>query len=258
MPGLSWLTAFGPYGGRGGRLWVEHVQGTHAPPAGVVLPPDAPERLLGVYLDPFMKWVSFDASAWHAVEAVQGTRCSISCYSPVASEATVHPQEIGSHVDEVSEWDALPEYYMCVHDTISGQPLDPSLVAAGCKQEMDFLRNLNAYEYSTVQECVSRTGKPPVSVGWVYVNKGDSDAPNVRCRLVVKETRWRSTITDPSQTWSATPPYEALRFLCSLCMSPLEGEEGYVLQFIDITRAHPHCAVKRELWIQLPLEDPRS
>eukprot|EP00971_Amphidinium_carterae_P259324 5145561-Amphidinium_carterae.1 len=178
--------------------------------------------------------------------------------SAIASEVNTPPQDVGTHVDEMTEWDALPEYYMCVHDTTSGQALDASLVAAGCKEEMNFLRGLNAYEYAQIDDCVRQTGRPPVSVGWVFVNKGDSECPNVRCRLVVKETRWRSTITDPAQTWSATPPYEALKFLCSMCMSPQEGEEGYVLQFIDITRAHPHCVMKRDLWIQLPREDPMS
>eukprot|EP00971_Amphidinium_carterae_P344148 6484362-Amphidinium_carterae.1 len=309
-PGVSWLLSFGPYNGRGGRLWVERPRGVHPPPVGVARPPDAPDGLKGVYICAYLKWISFDASVWHAVEPVAETRCSVSCYIPlglqhfksglwkqlkrqgfqsdalrtlvandavvsrkrpeghpsvnawlvgaIASETAVQPQDIGTHVDELTDWDTLPEYYMCVHDTTSGQPLDATLVARGCRQEMEFLRGLQAYEYSTVAECLAKTGKPPVAVGWVYVNKGDSSAPNVRCRLVVKETRWRSTITDPSQTWSATPPYEALRFICSLCMTPMEGEEGYVLQFIDITRAHPHCEMKRDLWIQLPREDPRS
>eukprot|EP00971_Amphidinium_carterae_P352695 6492705-Amphidinium_carterae.2 len=170
--------------------------------------------------------------------------------SAFANEASERPHEVGSHVDEVPDWDTSPEYYMCIHDNTSGQPLDATLVAQGCRQEMDFLHGLGAYEYSTIAECMAKIGKPPVGVGWVYVNK--------YLRLVVKETKWRSTITDPSQTWSATPPYEALRFMVSLCMTPMEGEEEYVLQFIDITRAHPHCVMKRDLWIQLPSEDPCS
>ena len=28
--------------------------------------------------------------------------------------------------------------------------------------------------------------------------------------------------------------------------------------FLDITRAHPHCEMKRKLWAKLPPEDPRS
>eukprot|EP00971_Amphidinium_carterae_P283716 5632571-Amphidinium_carterae.4 len=102
------------------------------------------------------------------------------------------------------------------------------------------------------------TGRRPVPAGWEDVNKVDSTSPHVRCRLVVKETRHHSTISDPSQTWSATPPYEALRMMISMCMSPKEGEEGFVLQFIDITRAHPHCTMKRDLWIELSQEDPSA
>eukprot|EP00971_Amphidinium_carterae_P351978 6492372-Amphidinium_carterae.1 len=166
--------------------------------------------------------------------------------------------EAGSHVDEPSVWDCFPEYYSEVYDNISGKLLDPSLVAKGRAEEMEFLRNLGAWQYDSVDACMNATGKPPVSVGWVDVNKGDAASPAVRCRLVVKETKWRSTISDPSQTWSATPPYEALRFLASLCMSPGSGEHDFVLQFIDITRAHPHCLMRRDLWIQLPAEDPES
>eukprot|EP00971_Amphidinium_carterae_P078308 1549134-Amphidinium_carterae.1 len=254
-------------------------------------PLDALAGLLGVYINSYLMWTGFDASKWHAVEPVSDTRCMLrrqgfqseqlrafiasdgvaspdcpSGYASIntrlvsafANEASARSHEVGSHVDEVLDWDTSPEYYMCIHDTTSGQPLDATLVAQGCQQEMDFLHGLGAYEYSTITECVAKTGKPPVGVGWVYVNKGDSSAPNVRCRLVVNETKWRSTITDPSQTWSATLPYEALRFMVSLCMTPREGEEEYVLQFIDITRAHPHCVMKRDLWIQLPSEDLRS
>eukprot|EP00971_Amphidinium_carterae_P020706 408119-Amphidinium_carterae.1 len=122
---------------------------------------------------------------------------------------------------------------------------------------MEFLRGLDAYTHDTVEACIRSTGRTPI-VGWVDVNKGDDANPLVRCRLVVKETRWQSTIQDPSQTWSATPPYEALRYFASMCMSPFPGEEEYVLQFIDITRAHPHCKMRRDLWVDLPAEDPRS
>ena len=53
--------------------------------------------------------------------------------------------------------------------------------------------------------------------------------------------------------------YEALRFLVSMTMSPRnKEEESHVLMFLDITRAHPHCDMKRKLWIRLPKEDPKS
>ena len=64
--------------------------------------------------------------------------------------------------------------------------------------------------------------------------------------------------TDPPQTFPATPPYEALRFLISMTMTPMDKtEDDFVLMFIDITRAHPHARMRRDLWVALPEEDPR-
>ena len=34
--------------------------------------------------------------------------------------------------------------------------------------------------------------------------------------------------------------------------------EGRCLRFLDISRAHPHCEIKRVVYIRLPEEDPRS
>eukprot|EP00973_Karenia_brevis_P058659 8169028-Karenia_brevis.AAC.1 len=39
-------------------------------------------------------------------------------------------------------------------------------------------------------------------------------------------------------------------------MSPFPGEEDFVLLFIDITRAHPHCVMKRNVWATLPPAGP--
>lgn len=93
------------------------------------------------------------------------------------------------------------------------------------------------------------------------MNKGDDANPQIRPRLVVAETEFQTTLTqeDASQTFSATPPYEALRFLVSCVMTPRKRrDQGHVLMFLDITRAHPYCAMRRNVWITLPPEDPRA
>ena len=42
-------------------------------------------------------------------------------------------------------------------------------------------------------------------------------------------------------------------------MSPRDkDQQSHVLMFIDITRAPPHCTMRRQVWVQLPAEDPRS
>ena len=133
--------------------------------------------------------------------------------------------------------DELPEYYEEIYDAITGVRLDPALVAKARNTEIRFLvDDLNAYKYDSVDNRLKTTGKRPMPVKWVDVNKRDAQRSEVRSRLAVAETKHRTT-----QTFSATPPHEALRLLVSIA-----------------TRAHPHCTARRQLWVQLPAEDPRS
>ena len=80
-------------------------------------------------------------------------------------------------------------------------------------------------------------------------NKSDEKSPEYRSRMVVQETRKTSTIAieDIAAVTSSTPPLEILRLFLSLCMS-MTGDNGepLVLQFLDVSRAHPHCDVLRD------------
>eukprot|EP00971_Amphidinium_carterae_P274423 5445737-Amphidinium_carterae.1 len=69
--------------GKGGRLWVQDECGTHPPPTSASRPCDAPEGMRGVYMDPYMRWVCFDARRWHCVESPCGERYSLALYSPM-------------------------------------------------------------------------------------------------------------------------------------------------------------------------------
>ena len=96
--------------------------------------------------------------------------------------------DAGQTVEEHTIWDAYPEYYQNVHDTTSGVKLDPELIARARAEEMDFVKkDLDAYHYDTVSNCKAKTGKSPVPVSWVDVNKGDAQRPSLRSRLVVCE-----------------------------------------------------------------------
>ncbi|CAK0861788.1 unnamed protein product, partial [Prorocentrum cordatum] len=167
----------------------------------------------------------------------------------------------GPHLDEPPVWDACPEYYTEIVDNISGAALDPELAAAGRREEMEFPRGLGAYAHDSKQRCREQIGRDPAPVARADVNKGDDRKPNVRNGLCAAETRYRTSMDlgDPSQTFSATPPHEALRMLISFCCSPRNAEEDqHVLMFLDITRARPHCEMKRKPRAKLPPEDPRS
>ena len=40
-----------------------------------------------------------------------------------------------------------------------------------------------------IQRCVAETGKPPIKVRWIDINKGDAEKSNYRSRSVAKEIR---------------------------------------------------------------------
>ena len=72
---------------------------------------------------------------------------------------------------------------------MSGKPLDPALVQEARKDELTHFRRYEVYEKVPINECYARTGKPPIGIRWVDVNKGDDTNPNYRSRLVAKEIK---------------------------------------------------------------------
>eukprot|EP00971_Amphidinium_carterae_P317868 6319086-Amphidinium_carterae.1 len=57
---------------------------------------------------------------------------------------------------------------------------------------------------------------------------------------------------DAGEVFLATPALEGLKALASLRMT------YDVFHVLDISRAHQHCDLTREVFIRLPKEDPRS
>ena len=88
--------------------------------------------------------------------------------------------------DEVSEISDIEEPWKNYCDDISGKELNPSLVRAAREEELKVVDEMGAWEVRTIAECLEVTGKKPVKVRWVDVNKGDDESPNVRCRIVAQ------------------------------------------------------------------------
>jgi len=192
---------------------------------------------------------------------------------------TISAMEVGQHLDEpdtmeeanfdvvkeeVSIWkeSSRTEFF----DDLTGFPLEATGVRTARVSEMDYVVNkLKIWDVVDRAYALDRMhGKAPIPVRWVDINKGSEDEADYRSRLVATETKWRSTIaaTDKGAVFSATPPLEALRMLCSYAMStgPIslqcERDDDLVLLFLDISRAHPHVPMKRELYTELPEEHP--
>ena len=92
----------------------------------------------------------------------------------------------------------------------------------------------------------------PIPVRWVDVNSSLA-SPEYRSRLVVAETKSRSTIDpqDQAAVFASTLPLETVRVLCSLALSGapfyvFAKDTNVVMTFLDISRAH-HVEMKRTL-----------
>ena len=68
-----------------------------------------------------------------------------------------------------------------------------------------------------ISECLQLTGKAPVTVRWVDVNKGDDTNPNVRSRLVARQIRQAGE----DAIFAPTPPLEALRSIISMAATDM-------------------------------------
>eukprot|EP00971_Amphidinium_carterae_P230150 4567852-Amphidinium_carterae.1 len=77
----------------------------------------------------------------------------------------------------MDEWNTSEEAYQHIFDSISGQRLSPTLVATARAEEMTFLRSLETYTYDEINTCVEKTGRQPVGVKWVDVDKGEPQNP---------------------------------------------------------------------------------
>ena len=90
-------------------------------------------------------------------------------------------------------------------------------------------------------------GLKVIGVRWIDINKGDSEHPDYRSRLVAKDFKG----DDRPDLFAATPPLEALKLLISIAAS----NPGLHIMINDVKSAYFHAAVKRPVYIELPKED---
>ena len=84
---------------------------------------------------------------------------------------------------------------------------------------MEYFDGKDVWEVRSIEECRRHTGKPPVTVRWVDVNKGDDVNSNIRSRLVARQIRQAGE----EAIFAPTPPLEALRSIISLSAADLPG-----------------------------------
>ena len=154
-----------------------------------------------------------------------------------------------------SELDALTmrNGIACAKDDVSGAELLPEQVVQARKDEMSYFHKLGVYEI--VPRSQQRiTGGKVVSTRWIDVNKGDSLNPNYRSRLVGREFN----VERDDSLYAATPPLEALRLILSNAATWTNGHSKGRRQVMinDVRRAYFYAKVSRDIYIEVPTEDP--
>ena len=139
-------------------------------------------------------------------------------------------------------------------DDVKGGPLPVALVKKARETEIQYLMKREVYRVAQKEEA-RKAGKRVLRLKWIDTDKGDMSARNVRSRLVCTEVRRRGS----DAIFAATPPLDSMKAILTKAASRT-GRKGraLVLQLVDVSRAHFYAPAVRDVYIQLPAEDPRS
>ena len=145
------------------------------------------------------------------------------------------------HEDDGTKWIAI--------DDVTGKELDPELMRKARRDEIAYSREMGVYEKVDIAESWKETGRAPIAVRWIDINKGDSASPNYRSRLVAKEFNTGSC----PELYAATPPSECLRLMLSRLAST--RKQGTGLMYADVSRAYFYAkaAMKAGEWAKMLL-----
>ena len=133
-------------------------------------------------------------------------------------------------------------------DDVSGAELDPNKVKQARQEEIAYVTKMNLYTKVPITECLQRTGKQPIAVRWIDINKGDQINPNYRPRLVAKESNTHKR----DDLFAGTPPLEGLKLVLSMTAS---GNKGEVVMINDVSRAFFHAKARRDVYVKIAEED---
>ena len=75
-------------------------------------------------------------------------------------------------------------------DNNTGEHVDSRKVMAARREELDYYRSMDAYKIVSKEEAWAVTGKAPIGVRWLDVNKGGSSTPRF------DRGSWRRTLNE--------------------------------------------------------------
>ena len=122
-----------------------------------------------------------------------------------------------------------------VYGTISGELLDPDMVAAGRKRERELMEKFHVFDRVKAEDAKGNC----VRSKWVEDYKDGEQGRIVRSRLVAMEIAWDAR----SDTFAGTQPLKAVRLVLALAVSL--GLD-YLICLYDVSVAFYHAVLDEE------------
>ena len=158
--------------------------------------------------------------------------------------ATVEAEgEIPAGSTTITEEEATNEI-LEAWDDASGEGLDPATVLAARREKIADYKEMKAFIKVPISHCVARTGRRPIGVRWININKGDQYNVNIRSRLVAKEFNNKKC----DDLFDGTPLVEAMRAIVSMAAS---GTTSKTLMTVDVSRAYMYAKCRSEMYVEM-------
>ena len=132
--------------------------------------------------------------------------------------------------------------------------IDPKLLIAGRKEEMEYMIKMEVFEVVDEKECCDN-GCKPLKMKWVDKMKGEK----CRSRLVgweIKRAKDRDEQLGPEDVFSPMPPSEGLKMLVSTMMTGHDdgnhADGPFEMATWDVSRAHFYGEGRRWVYTYLP------
>ncbi len=151
-------------------------------------------------------------------------------------------------------------------DDLTGQVLRDDLVKEARAKELAFFHSKGVWLKVPKTTARAVSGKNPISVRWVDVNKGDELHPKYRSRLVARQMKAHDL--SGQSYFAPAPPLEALRTVISLAMTEVgkhkpdwnpRSPTRTQISMVDVTRAYFNAKIDADepaTFVQLPAEEP--
>ena len=132
---------------------------------------------------------------------------------------------------------------------VDGTWIDPKLLIAGRKEEMEYMMKLGVFEVVDEKECYDNGCKPPM-FKWVDKMNGEKCRSRLVCREI-KKARDRDEQLGPEDVFSPMSPSEGLKMLVSTMMTGHDDgnhvDGPFEMATWDVSRAHFYGEARR--WI---------